>query len=81
MQPSDQDTPDGSELTGLGRPEIAAEFLRRNQHFLDDQAQLTLRVASGELSVEAAHAELARRWGVSFRRTWHGPGRAATLAT
>lgn len=52
-----------------GRPEIAAEFLRRNQHFRSDQTQLAHRVAMGKLTEADAQVELARRWGVVFRRS------------
>ncbi|MFV4725616.1 transcriptional regulator domain-containing protein [Mycobacterium tuberculosis] len=85
MQPSDQDSCDAHSFDGLGRPEIAAEFLRRNQHFRDDQAELAGRVATGKLTAEATNAELAHRWGVSFRRHRRRPrtrpGWAAPLAT
>ncbi|MPT48325.1 MAG: hypothetical protein E2598_07870 [Sphingobium sp.] len=67
MPSSDQPLRSKNDSSHFGRPEIAAEFLRRNQRFRNDQASLARRVTAGEISAEDAHAELARRWGISFR--------------
>jgi hypothetical protein len=50
-----------------GRPELAAELLRRNPRFREDQARLAACVAAGRLTPEAAAAELRGRWGITFR--------------
>lgn len=55
----------------LGRAEIAAEFLRRNDTYRAEHAQMQKRIASGAVAKNAAEAAFARRWGLSFR---HGPG-------
>ena len=51
----------------LDRDQFAIEFLRRNQAYRDDYRQTLERIASGSLEERAAMAELARRWGLSFR--------------
>lgn len=55
----------------LGRADIAAEFLRRNDTYRAEHAQMQKRIASGAVAKNAAEAAFARRWGLSFR---HGPG-------
>lgn len=55
----------------LGRADIAAEFLRRNDTYRAEHAQMQKRNASGAVAKNAAEAAFARRWGLSFR---HGPG-------
>lgn len=51
----------------LGRPEFAAEFLRRNRHYRADYVQMARNIAAGAVSEDAARAALASRWGLSFR--------------
>ncbi len=51
----------------LERPELAAEFLRRNQAYTRDYNLVASRLAAGLVSEAEAHANLARRWGVTFR--------------
>jgi hypothetical protein len=46
---------------------LAWEFLRRNPEYREDFQQTLQRVATGEISEEAATMEFSRRWGVSFR--------------
>lgn len=58
-------------LKNLERPGFAMEFLRRNPVYRQDYARMTRRVAAGMVSEEAATAELAHRWGLSFPvRPW-----------
>ena len=52
----------------LGRADIAAEFLRRNDTYRAEHAQMQKRIASGAVAKNAAEAAFARRWGLSFRR-------------
>jgi len=54
-------------LLGLDRAGLAWEFLRRNPDYREDFRQTLQRIASGEISEEAAVTEFSRRWGVSFR--------------
>ena len=58
----------GDEPDAPGRPEFAAEFLRRNQNYRQDHASMVRRVAADTASGVAEQAALARRWGLSFRR-------------
>jgi hypothetical protein len=51
--------------------DIAAEFLRRNQTYRAEHAQMRERIASGAVAKNAAESAFARRWGLSFR---HGTG-------
>jgi hypothetical protein len=46
-----------------GRPEYAAEFLRRNGRFRAEQAQMVRGIADGTLDEDAAQAAFARQWG------------------
>ncbi|WP_448658273.1 transcriptional regulator domain-containing protein [Sphingomonas sp. CJ99] len=59
----------GSEKTAdtLGRAELAAEFLKRNHNYRAEHAQMEQRIARGSIARQAAEAEFARRWGLSFR--------------
>lgn len=54
-------------LLELDRAGLAWEFLRRNPEYREDFRQTWQRIASGEISEEAAMTEFSRRWGVSFR--------------
>ena len=54
-------------LLELDRADLAWEFLRRNPDYREDFRQTLQRVATGEISEEAAMTEFSRRWGVSFR--------------
>ncbi len=51
----------------LGRADIAAEFLRRNNTYRAEHAQMQARIASGAVAKNAAETAFARRWGLSFR--------------
>lgn len=51
-----------------GRPEYAAEFLRRNRRFQNEYARMARMIRTGAVTQAAAHAAFARRWGLSFRR-------------
>lgn len=51
-----------------GRPEYAAEFLRRNRRFQNEYARMARMIRTGAVAESAAHAAFARRWGLSFRR-------------
>ena len=53
--------------TTMGRPEYAAEFLRRNPRFQDEYKRMSRMIRSGAVGESAAHAAFARRWGLSFR--------------
>lgn len=55
----------------LGRAELAAEFLKRNATYRSEHTQMRRRIARGAVAREAAEADFARRWGLSFRR-WTG---------
>lgn len=57
----------GNEPDAPGRPEFAAEFLRRNRRYRDDHDTMIRRIASGTVSEDAARSALAHRWGLSFR--------------
>ena len=59
--------PSGVVPDGSGRPEYAAAFLRRNRQYRSEHASMVRRIAAGAVSEEAAQAEFARRWGLSFR--------------
>lgn len=74
--PPSRDVPDGS-----GRPEFAAEFLRRNRAYHTDHARMVRRIAAGAVSEDAAQAAFARRWGLSFRLYPERLGYRAVLAT
>lgn len=50
-----------------GRPEFAAEFLRRNRRYSEEYARMIRHITSGTVNATAAHAAFARRWGLSFR--------------
>ena len=54
-------------LLELDRAGLAWEFLRRNPDYRVDSDRTLQRIASGEISEEAAVTEFSRRWGVSFR--------------
>src|SRR5580693_402343 len=54
-------------LLELDRAGLAWEFLRRNPDYREDFRQTLQRIASGEISEEAAVTQFSRRWGVSFR--------------
>ena len=54
-------------LLELDRAGLAWEFLRRNPDYRENFRQTLQRIASGEISEEAAMTELSRRWGLSFR--------------
>ena len=54
-------------LLELDRAGLAWEFLRRNPDYREDFRQTLQRIASGEISEEAAMREFSRRWGLSFR--------------
>jgi hypothetical protein len=54
-------------LLELDRAGLAWEFLRRNPDYREDFRQTLQRVATGEISEDAAMTEFSRRWGVSFR--------------
>lgn len=56
----------GHEPDAPGRPEFAAEFLRRNSQYRTDHARMVRRITAGAVSEAAARAALARRWGLSF---------------
>lgn len=63
-----------------GRPEFAAEFLRRNRQYRADYARMVRRIAAGAVSEDAARAALARRWGLSFRLDSIRPCRRCSMA-
>ena len=54
-------------LLQLDRAGLAWEFLRRNPDYREDFRVTLQRIASGEISEEAAMTGFSRRWGVSFR--------------
>ena len=54
-------------LLELDRAGLAWEFLRRNPDYREDFRRTLQRIASGEISEEAAMTEFSRRWGLSFR--------------
>lgn len=56
-----------TDLDHLERPELAAEFLRRNRHYRRDHERLSRSVGKGEVSEGEAQAALGRKWGLSFR--------------
>ena len=51
----------------FGRPEYAAEFLRRNRRYQTDYAKMSRMIATGAVNEPAARQAFARRWGLSFR--------------
>lgn len=51
----------------LGRADLAAEFLRRNDTYRAEYAQMQQSITSGAVARSAAEAAFARRWGLSFR--------------
>jgi hypothetical protein len=55
-------------LLDLDRAGLAWEFLRRNPDYREDFRQTSQRIASGEISEEAAMMEFSRRWGYPFAR-------------
>src|ERR1700722_20047876 len=55
-------------LLELDRADLAWEFLRRNPDYREDFRQTLQRVATGEISEEAAMIEFSRRWGYPFAR-------------
>ena len=57
----------GGVSDALGRADLAAEFLRRNNTYRTEHAQMQDRIASGAVAKDAAGAAFARRWGLSFR--------------
>ena len=56
-----------SKFPARGRPELAAEFLKRNTSYRAEHARMHRRIARGVVAREAAEAAFARRWGLSFR--------------
>jgi hypothetical protein len=56
-----------SKFSARGRPELAAEFLKRNTFYRTEHARMQRRIARGAVAREAAEAAFARRWGLSFR--------------
>lgn len=70
----------GQEPDARGRPEFAAEFLRRNSQYRTDHASMVRRIAAGTVSEAAARAALARRWGLSFCLGSIRPCRRCSLA-
>lgn len=70
----------GDEPDTLGRPEYAAEFLRRNRRYRADHDNMLGRIASGTVNEDAARTALARRWGLSFRLCVIPARRAGLLA-
>lgn len=62
---------DGSLSDAIGRADIAAEFLRRNQTYRAEHTQMQQRIVDGAVAKNAAETAFARRWGLSFR---HGAG-------
>ena len=57
----------GNASAALGRPEYAAEFLRRNRRYRIEYARLLRTIQTGAVSEAAARHAFARRWGLSFR--------------
>jgi hypothetical protein len=55
-------------LLEFDRADLAWEFLRRNPDYREDFRQTLQRVATGEISEEAAMMEFSRRWGYPFAR-------------
>lgn len=53
-------------LMRLDRPQIAAEFLRRNHDYNKDYRNTQDQIASGALAYDAGMERLASRWGLSF---------------
>lgn len=53
-------------LMRLERPQIAAEFLRRNPDYNKDYDNTKNQIASGSLAHDAGMERLALRWGLSF---------------
>lgn len=58
---------EGSKSQARGRPELAAEFLKRNKSYRTEYARMQRRIARGAVAREAAEAAFARHWGLSFR--------------
>ncbi len=58
-------------LLELDRADLAWEFLRRNPDYREDLRQTLQRVATGEISEEAATLEFSRRWGYPVARDPH----------
>jgi len=57
----------GRKNPALGRPEYAAEFLRRNPRYRTEYARMARMIRTGAVAEAAADAAFARRWGLSFR--------------
>ena len=57
----------GNASAALGRPEYAAEFLRRNRNYRTQYARLMRRIQTGAVNEAAARHAFARNWGLSFR--------------
>ena len=55
-------------LLDFDRADLAWEFLRRNPDYREDFRQTLQRVATGEISEEAAMMEFSRRWGYPVAR-------------
>jgi hypothetical protein len=55
-------------LLELDRADLAWEFLKRNPDYREDFRQTLQRVATGEISEEAATMEFSRRWGYPVAR-------------
>lgn len=58
---------EATDLDHLERPELAAEFLRRNRQYRRDHERMARSVGRGDLSEADAQAELGSKWGLSFR--------------
>jgi hypothetical protein len=65
--PSDKDWRGPVAGNTPGRPEFAAEFLRRNAQYQKDYARLARRLAASGVNAAAARLAFARKWGLSFR--------------
>lgn len=63
-----------------GRPEYAAEFLRRNRRYHAEYVQLARRIENGAANARAALGVFARRWGLSFRLRAIRPRRHGVVA-
>ena len=70
----------GDEPDAPGRPEFAAEFLRRNDRYRDEHDEMIRRIASGTVREDAERSVLARRWGLSFRLCARATCRTPLLA-
>jgi hypothetical protein len=60
-------SPLSDDQASLGRPEYAAEFLRRDPRFQKEYARMSRMIRKGAVDAANASAAFARRWGLSFR--------------